>query len=246
MEISLQEQENSPAVAFPPRLWSRANGWVTLMVFLVLYFGLSLGAGLMVSMDSDPFWLTFSALISNAIACFGSVLLVNRWFKKHSLTAIGFRKTSKTWILIALSAGIGLMMLRALLAGLILLLFPSMIEGTEILQDAFVTNNTTLVSQLITLLLGGFVIPIGEELFFRGFLHNWLRNRLAMWPAILVSAFIFSVFHLIPLQMLMVFPMGVMTAWLYEKSKSLAAPIALHIVNNAVALSLTIVATYLV
>jgi membrane protease YdiL (CAAX protease family) len=245
MEIDYLEQQQ-PQTSFPPKLWNRTNGLVTLAVFIILYFGLSLTVGLFFTAEMDPFWITFSALLSNALACFGSVLLVNLFFKKHSLTTIGFRKTTLTWIVIALAAGIGLMVLRALLAGLMLLIFPSLMEGTEILQDAFVTNNTSLASQLTTLLLGGFLIPIGEELFFRGFLHNWLRNRFSMWPAILISAFVFSAFHLIPLQVLLVFPMGVMTAWLYEKSKSLTAPIALHIINNAIALSITIAASYLV
>jgi len=246
MEINYQSHPEPEQANFPPKLWGRTNGLVSLIIFIILYFGLSLGAGFLYNADIDPFWITFTALISNAVACFGSVLMVNLFFQNHSLDKIGFRKTTKFWILIALSTGVGLMVLRALLAGLILIIFPSMIEGTEILQDAFITNNTNLVSQLTTLLLGGLVIPIGEELFFRGFLHNWLRNKLAMWPAILISAFIFSAFHIIPLQALMVFPMGVMTAWLYEKSKSLKAPIALHVINNSIALSLTILASYLI
>lgn len=245
METVYEEQEPI-ASTFPPKLWSRSSGWTILISFLVLYFGLSLGIGFLFSSQSDPFWITFGALASNAAACFGSVLIANLFFKHHSLKKIGFQKTTTTWIVVALSVGIGLMVLRALLAGLILVLFPFMIEGTEILQEAFVTNNTGLPSQLMTLLLGGIVVPIGEELFFRGFLHNWLRNRLAMWPAILVSAFIFSAFHLIPLQAIMVFPMGIMTAWLYEKSKSLIAPITLHIINNFIALSITILASYLI
>ncbi|MAT45661.1 MAG: hypothetical protein CL609_25295 [Anaerolineaceae bacterium] len=245
METIYPVEQKMNQADFPPRLWSGLNGWVSLFVFIILYFGLSLGAGFLLNENVDPSWITFSALISNALACFGSILVVNLFFKNHSLFQIGFRKTSMVWILIALSVGVGLMILRALLAGLILLIFPSLLEGTEILQEAFITNNTNLLSQLSTLLLGGVIIPIGEELFFRGFLHNWLRNRLAMWPAILISAFIFSAFHLIPLQALLVFPMGVMTAWLYEKSHSLTAPIVLHIINNSVALSLTIVASYL-
>ncbi len=247
METMVQEiPSETEFEGFPPKLWSRLNGWLTLLIFLILYFGLSLASGLFVTESSDPFLLTLLALLSNVIACFGSVLLINKFFQNHSLQKIGFRKVTLQWIIFALIAGVGFMIIRAILAALILLVLPFMDQGVDVLQDAFVTNNTNIISQLLTLLIGGIIAPIGEELFFRGFIHNWLRNRLNMWPAILLSSLIFSAFHLIPLQMIMVFPMGLITAWSYEKSKSLVTPIILHIINNFIALSFTILASYLV
>lgn len=247
METLSQETTlTSELESFPPKLWARRTGWIILISFIILYFGLSLASGLIVTENSDPFLLTLVALLSNLIACFGSVLIVNKLTQNHSLEKIGLRKISARWILIALAAGLGFMVIRGLLATVILLAFPFMDQGVDVLQDAFVTNNTNIISQFFTLLIGGIIAPIGEELFFRGFIHNWLRNRFKMWHAILLSSVIFSAFHLIPLQMIMVFPMGVITAWLYEKTESLTAPIALHIINNFIALSFAILASYLI
>ena len=56
-----------------------------------------------------------------------------------------------------------------------------------------------------------------------------------------MSALVFSVFHLIPIQAIMVFPLGVLNAWMYERSRSLWPPIVLHITNNLFALLISFV-----
>ena len=86
--------------------------------------------------------------------------------------------------------------------------------------------------------IGGFdltLVPLWEETFFRGFVHNWLRNRLSFWPATLISAALFGIFHLNLVQGFAAFLLGLVLAWLYEKADSLWAPITLHVTNNLIA-----------
>jgi len=137
------------------------------------------------------------------------------------------------------------MFLRGLLGQGLMNLFPFLSFGTDILEQALVTNNSTLMSQVIVIFLGALVIPIGEELFFRGFLYRWMRNRMTFRMAILSSALVFSAFHLIPIQAILAFPLGVVNAWMFERSKSLLPSIVLHMTNNGVALILAAVATNL-
>lgn len=239
-------EQTEPAIleSFPKKLWSRRSGWIILVLFLILFFGLSFGSAYLIPENSDPFLMTAMALLSNVIACYGSVLLINFFFEKHNLKEIGFVKTTLLWVGIAVFFAFFMIIARVILATVIILLFPFMDVGAEALQEVFIENNSNILTQLITLLIGGVIAPIGEELFFRGFLHNWLRNRLKMWPAILLSSFIFSAFHIIPLQALMAFPVGILTAWLYEKSKSLTAPILVHVTNNTFAFTVAILASY--
>ena len=75
--------------------------------------------------------------------------------------------------------------------------------------------------------------PLCEEFIFRGLIYGGLRRSLPVWPAVAVSAAIFAVVHP-PISMLPVFVVGLCTAWTYERSKTLLAPMLVHAVYNAV------------
>lgn len=78
--------------------------------------------------------------------------------------------------------------------------------------------------------------PLCEEFIFRGLIYGGLRRSMPATQAMLASAAIFAVIHP-PLSMLPVFVLGVCTAWTYERSKTLLAPMLVHAVYNAVVLS---------
>lgn len=77
--------------------------------------------------------------------------------------------------------------------------------------------------------------PVSEELFFRGFVYSALRNKLGVTKAVMLSAAIFSFFHLIPLLFIPLMVIGVALALLYEYKKSLVTPIIMHAFNNLTA-----------
>lgn len=83
------------------------------------------------------------------------------------------------------------------------------------------------------------VVPMCEELLFRGFLLGWLRRHLNRQPAIWLSALIFGLIHFSLAQGVAnwhILPPLVLLGWylghLYERSGSLWAPIALHVCFN--------------
>jgi membrane protease YdiL (CAAX protease family) len=79
--------------------------------------------------------------------------------------------------------------------------------------------------------------PLCEEFIFRGLIYGGLRRSMSAPQAMLMSAAIFAVVHP-PLSMLPVFVLGLCTAWTYERSKTLLAPMLVHATYNAVILSL--------
>jgi membrane protease YdiL (CAAX protease family) len=86
--------------------------------------------------------------------------------------------------------------------------------------------------------------PISEEIFFRGFMFGALRTRLSLWPAAAISASVFALLHLSSGDLSIVPPLavlGLLLAWLYEYSGSLGPPIALHMLNNAIAFTVIMV-----
>jgi ABC-2 type transport system permease protein len=74
--------------------------------------------------------------------------------------------------------------------------------------------------------------PLCEEFIFRGLVFGGLRRSMGALPAMLVSAAIFAIVHP-PVSMLPVFVLGLCTAWAYERSRLLLAPMLVHALYNA-------------
>jgi len=84
------------------------------------------------------------------------------------------------------------------------------------------------------LILGACVIiPALEETLFRGVLYGALRRHWSVWPAIVVSAVVFAAGHLSAAGFLPFLLVGVLLAWLYERSGSLLVSAAAHGAFNA-------------
>lgn len=86
--------------------------------------------------------------------------------------------------------------------------------------------------------------PVAEEVFFRGFVYRSLRNRLSFPAAAATVGLLFGAIHYSGPQTLALLPvlalLGVVFCWLYERSGSLYPAIALHAVNNSLALAVTV------
>lgn len=83
--------------------------------------------------------------------------------------------------------------------------------------------------------------PISEEVFFRGFMYGGLRRRMPMWAAAILSGLVFGLLHYTGPDSIGVVPqlavLGVLLAWLYERTGSLWPPVLLHALNNGIALA---------
>lgn len=224
-----------------PRLWSRRDIWQISLLFLVLYLVANLVAGLLVGLSGseDAEWLTLGIVAASALAGSASILLVNRRRQKHSWAELGFIPFSRNWLLLGSGVIVVVGLVRVALVSWLATAAPALTLGLDILQEVlvFTTPRGLIVGGLATVL----IVPLWEELFFRGFVHNALRNRLGMWPAIVASSLLFGLFHVIPLQALGAFLLGLPLAWAYEKSRSLWLVIYMHALNNLIASVLILV-----
>ena len=78
----------------------------------------------------------------------------------------------------------------------------------------------------------GIVIPVGEELMFRGILFKRFRERQGFWYSAICSSVFFAFMHTNTIQTVYAFLLGLMLSYLYEKFGSFKAPALLHIVMN--------------
>ncbi|MCI6465051.1 MAG: CPBP family intramembrane metalloprotease [Faecalicatena sp.] len=85
----------------------------------------------------------------------------------------------------------------------------------------------------------GIIIPLTEELMFRGVLFQRYRERSKFFSAALYSTILFSLTHGNMVQFLYTFVLGLLLAYVYEKFGSFKAPLLLHIVANMTSLILT-------
>jgi len=78
-----------------------------------------------------------------------------------------------------------------------------------------------------------FIGPIIEELFFRGFLYPALRKKIGPVLSILISSALFSLLHMTFVGFLPILFLGILLAYMYEKSGSLLPSITIHIIHNS-------------
>jgi len=90
------------------------------------------------------------------------------------------------------------------------------------------------------LVLGAAIVaPVIEEIFFRGFIFAGLKTRFDWKVAAVISAIIFALNHLEPLTMFPIFVLGLLLAYMYQRSKSIWPAILMHTFINTCALITT-------
>lgn len=88
---------------------------------------------------------------------------------------------------------------------------------------------------LIQILASSVAAPLIEEFLFRGLLYKRIRTYLKMVPSMLISAVIFGLMHGNVVQFLYAFILGLFFAFVYEKFKTIWAPVIFHAGANLIA-----------
>jgi CAAX protease family protein len=79
--------------------------------------------------------------------------------------------------------------------------------------------------------------PMCEELLFRGAIFGWLRNRLPVALAAVLSAALFALAHRFPPALVLLFVAGLSMAIVYQRTGSTLNTFVMHMTQNAVALA---------
>lgn len=89
------------------------------------------------------------------------------------------------------------------------------------------------------LILYGILVPLVEELVFRGVVFNRAKKNMSVIAAILLSAVCFGVYHQNMVQGLYGFLMGCLIAYLYEKFGHFYVAVLVHALSNVIVFTLT-------
>jgi membrane protease YdiL (CAAX protease family) len=101
----------------------------------------------------------------------------------------------------------------------------------EFLRSYFVAvmaNENIFVSIISVALLPCFL----EEMLFRGLILNGFKENYPVKKAILLTALFFGIVHLNPWQFVSAFIVGIISAWICVKTKSILPCVYLHLFNN--------------
>lgn len=212
---------------------------ITLIIIMVLLIGV-VGYGYLIKIgflpnpadDGLTIWISISFAALEAIILLGSVYILGKRRDRGVWSAAGFRAAPMEWLIKAVVISTLIIPLSGLIA-----LFIQWITGAPMQnpQIAFIAPDGFSWFGLVSMvLLGGLLIPFAEELYFRGVLYVWLSDRWGTWMGIIVSSLIFGIVHGELSVGVAAFFMGLVLAWVFERSESIWPGVMIHAINNSV------------
>ena len=109
------------------------------------------------------------------------------------------------------------------------------------LEDTLSDTFQGLSRNAVGIVVLAFFGPLLEEVLFRGAIQGALMRYFGRpWPAIIVAALVFGVFHMNPVQIVYATLLGVVLGWIYYRTGSLLSVIVGHVLNNSLAVVTTV------
>lgn len=179
--------------------------------------------------------LMANSLARNSIIAGYVIWLVRRRFA-HPVSDLGLTRSGAVR-----GVGLGLLAYLAVLPVLFLTLIVTALIAQAVSYDPapqkivqiYLKESTEKHLPFFTLFVG-FLGPMIEEVFFRGFAYPALRQRMGLGAALLASAAIFSVAHLNLVAFVPIVILGVFLAYLYERTGSLVPAMTAHAAHNTI------------
>ncbi len=227
MNLEMQEPVPAPKAPGYSVPWKFMDNWIGVALLAVIQ------AAIFIFMLWGPRTDVFrsAAVIFLEAAYILPVVLILAWRRIH-WKHLGFGRFE--WK--ELGLGCGLLVAGysiIILYGLLLLTFGIETQGQQIVKLL-----AELDSPIWFFIVAAFVAPFVEEVFFRGFLFQGLRQRYGWINAMLVSSAIFAIGHLDLVVLIPTFILGCVLAYVYHRSNSVWPGIILHFLVNASSSSL--------
>ncbi len=179
-----------------------------------------------------------TALVSVICSATYAAVVVNVWYfvlKKYGLSwsALGLRPVRLRTLLAMIPLYFGVLCLYFLL---ILLVF--FMGGRPPESTPYAVNHTMSITDYGWGFLAAVIAaPVAEEIFFRGVLFPYLRSRMRVLSAAVLSAAIFALCHPLPFAWPMLIALGIVLALVTEHCQSIYPAMVLHGLNNTFALT---------
>ena len=216
------QPEGTPLPPPQPAPWTLADTWLGLGMLIFIVVGFLLGTSFLEPSRSTSIFVVavFEFLLLIPIA------VIFLW-RKVSWTELGLRRfENKT-----LALGCGLLIAAYFVVMINNLIMTAL--GVMTQADVIAELLGELESPLLFAFVTAFVAPLTEEIFFRGFLFKGFRQRYGWVNAMLLSSFIFALFHGQVATLIPTFLLGALFAYMYQRTESVFPGMILHFAVNA-------------
>ena len=193
---------------------------------LLLFFILSMGAGLFISLghlSGSTVLMDWLKMVGYFLSAGGTLFVIARIKSRVNgeKTVLRSESTSPLNYLIVV--------ILTFLAVVVIDPLTSLLPMPEDIRELFNQLFGLTIPAFITAVI---LAPVLEELIFRGIvLEGFLRNYSPV-KAIFWTNVLFGLAHLNPWQFMGAFLMGILISWVYYKTRNLLLPVLMHFVNN--------------
>lgn len=238
--------------------WTIQQTFTGIFLTLVPWIAFALGLSLVSPKPTSSGVLPPQLDLTNAIIVFifsvlveGAFLIAPCYFASRmfrstahrarlALQALGFRKfdlkNALFWVVLLFFA---VLVTNVVYQQIITALhLPLQTNDQVILQQ----SKNAPITTYATLIVGVFVAPFCEEVFFRGFVFPGLLRGMSLGWAIVLSALIFAVAHADPGSFAVLFVIGMALAFLRWRTRSIWPGMMLHFLNNGIGVLLIVLA----
>ena len=239
------ETTDRTADARPKATWSWYEALVVYIVAFLVAGLATLPILLLMEPETDLTNIVLNA--AGALVILGVLLL---WLSKYHKGWLGVIRLPErgTWgreIGSGVLFGLGLYPVIVIVVGGLLTYLLQTISGERVEAPEQVGEHLPAIGIALTIVYAVVIAPIGEELFFRGVLFRALRDRHGFWVGAVGSAVGFGLIHFIPgsaidaaLLMIVMFFTGLALCFIYERRRTIIAPIAAHVTFNVIGIVL--------
>jgi membrane protease YdiL (CAAX protease family) len=244
--------------SLPPQPFGQSDWTFTHLLWMVALLLAVLGGGLAVLgvivallnpdalVDGVPalsLEFVLGAVAVQGVAFLLPVAAVGWWVGIDWPNALYWRNTSAKWWGIAILLGI----VCIPVTGLVATLAQQLMGYQEIYNpqlDFIIPEGFSWVGLIGMTLAVGLLVPLAEEVIFRGVLLSWLGNRASAGVALWVTSILFAAIHGEPSIIAGTFLLGLACGWVVQQSGSLWPAIAIHAMNNGVKVVVLYLALY--
>lgn len=179
--------------------------------------------------------MTWSSLIAMVFLIPVYMVYLHYWKNRHQ-PLVSFERTAFGQWAGALAMMLGATGLTQLWMALLSSFDPASFLGrlfqSYLDKVALFDGRTATIA--LELLVTVFLVPVGEELLFRGIIQGELRRSFTPIVSVLGTTFLFAIFHLDLIQGSYVLIAGFALSSAYHFTENIAVPIAMHVLFNFV------------
>lgn len=203
-------------------------GWPEVVVGLVVLAAVAVGVALLLGrlgLDPVVYGLALAALsVVAPSAGFTAAALL----RLRSWSAFGVRRTTARWLLIGAGAGVVAFVVR----GFAVMAYTALTGDSSTPQEVYGDGGSGgVLSLVLATLFIGLLVPLVEELLFRGVITNALL-RYGPLVGVVGSTLIFALAHGINVVFPVALVFGLISAELFRRSGSVWPGVIAHVINN--------------